>query len=67
MIYSTHLDRAGVADYLAALGLETVQVVFNAHVNGDADSDDTHRSVAILERAGCQPGDGQGSPRSCSL
>ena len=67
VIYSTHLDRPGVANYLNGLGLETVRIVFNAHVNGDADSDDTHRSVAILERAACEQGDGQGSPRSCSL
>ena len=67
VIYSTHLDRPGVADYLGGLGLGTVQVVFNAHVNGDADSDDTHRTVAILERVACQPGEGQGSPRTCSL
>ena len=68
VIYSTHLDRSGVADYLSGLGLKVVKVVFNAHVNGDADSDDTHRSVAVLERVVyCQPGDGQGPHRSCIL
>lgn len=54
VIYSTHLDRPGVAQYLGAIGLETAQVLFNAHVNGDADSDDTFRSVAVLERVFCQ-------------
>ncbi|CAN0374404.1 unnamed protein product, partial [Laminaria digitata] len=60
VIYSTHLDRPGVADYLDGLGLEVVQVVFNAHVNGDADSDDTHRSVAVLERVACRGEGGRG-------
>lgn len=60
VMYDTHLDLPGVADYLRGLGLETAQVVFNAHVNGDADSDDTHRSVAVLEKVYCQPGAGGG-------
>ena len=40
------------------MGLVVVKTLFNAHVNGDADCDDTHSSVAILERTG---GDGSGS------
>lgn len=55
VIYSTHFGAAGVAEFLGTLGLEPVQVVFNAHVNGDADSDDTHKSVVVLERAACLP------------
>lgn len=50
VMYDTHLDRPGVAEYLIGLGLEVQQVVFNAHVNGDADSEDMHRSVAVLQR-----------------
>ncbi|CAM9437250.1 unnamed protein product [Scytosiphon promiscuus] len=54
VIYDTHLGRPGVADYLSVrLGLHPAEAFFNAHVNGDADSDDTHRSVHVLERVSC--------------
>lgn len=51
VMYDTHLARPGVTEYLRArLGLEPVEAFFNAHVNGDADSDDTYRSVYVLGR-----------------
>lgn len=51
VMYDTHLARHGVAEFLSdRLGLEAVEEHFNAHVNGDADSDDTHRSVHVFER-----------------
>lgn len=53
VVYSTHLDKPGVADFLGELGLEKAAVVFNAHVNGDADSDDMYGSVVVLERVNC--------------
>ncbi|CAN0338660.1 unnamed protein product [Ectocarpus fasciculatus] len=50
-MYDTHLARPGVAEYLSGrLGLVPTEVLFHAHVNGDADSDDTHRNVHVLER-----------------
>lgn len=54
VIYDTHLGRPGVEEYLnARLGLQSTEAFFNAHVNGDADSDDTYRSVHVLERVPC--------------
>ncbi|CAN0343150.1 unnamed protein product, partial [Hapterophycus canaliculatus] len=54
VMYDTHLARPGVAEFLSVrLGLQPTAVFFNAHVNGDADSDDTHRSVHVLERVPC--------------
>ncbi|CBJ26381.1 Alpha-1,2-mannosyltransferase, family GT22 [Ectocarpus siliculosus] len=51
VMYDTHLARPGVAEYLSGrLGLVPTEVLFHAHVNGDADSDDTHRNVHVLER-----------------
>lgn len=51
VMYDTHLARPGVAEYLNdLLGLVPTEVLFHAHVNGDADSDDTHRNVHVLER-----------------
>lgn len=51
VMYDTHLARPGVAEFLRdRLGLRPAEEHFNAHVNGDADSDDTHRSVHVLER-----------------
>lgn len=51
IMYDTHLARPGVAEFLRdRLRLEPVEEHFNAHVNGDADSDDTHRTVHVLER-----------------
>lgn len=68
VMYSTHLARLGVADYLSGLGLKTVETLFNAHVNGDADCDDTHRSVAVLERTlYCQSGDVGADNGSCTI
>eukprot|EP00752_Nemacystus_decipiens_P002501 g2350.t1 len=59
VMYDTHLARPGVAEFLRdRLGLEPVEERFNAHVNGDADSDDTHRIVHVLER--------MHAPRLCS-
>eukprot|EP00903_Cladosiphon_okamuranus_P015163 g14021.t1 len=55
VMYDTHLARPGVAEFLRdRLGLEAVEEHFNAHVNGDADSDDTHRSVHMAA-AGSPP------------
>ena len=51
-MYSTHLEKPGVDLVLKGLGLVVVEVLFNAHINGDADCDDTHRSVMVLERTG---------------
>lgn len=51
VMYDTHLERPGVAEFLRdRLGLESAEKHFNAHVNGDADSDDTYKSVHVLER-----------------
>ncbi|CAN0028656.1 unnamed protein product [Ectocarpus sp. 6 AP-2014] len=51
VMYDTHLARPGVAEYLSGrLGLVPTEVLFHAHVNGDSDSDDTHRNVHVLER-----------------
>lgn len=50
VIYSTHLEKPGVDLVLKELGLVVVEVLFNTHINGDADCDDTHRSVMVLER-----------------
>lgn len=61
VMYDTHLSRSGVAEFLnGRLGLQPVEVLFNAHVNGDADSDDTHRNVHVLERVFCPGGGGGG-------
>lgn len=49
-MYSTHLVKPGVNVVLKELGLVVVEVLFNTHINGDADCDDTHRSVIVLER-----------------
>lgn len=48
-MYSFHLDKPGVAEYVGGLGLKTERVVFNAHVSGDADSDEMYATVAILQ------------------
>lgn len=53
VMYSTHFDSPGVSSFLSSLGLERAEVVFNAHVNGDADSADTHHGVVVLERTSC--------------
>lgn len=50
VMYSTHLEKPGVDLLLKELGLVVVEVLFNTHINGDADCDDTHRSVMVLER-----------------
>ncbi len=56
VMYDTHLVRPGVAEFLGdRLGLRPAEVLFNAHVNGDADSDDTHRSVHVFRRARAEP------------
>lgn len=56
VMYDTHLGRPGVAEFLGdRLGLRSAEVLFNAHVNGDADSDDTHRSVHVFKRAYAEP------------
>lgn len=51
VMYSFHLDKPGVMEYVGGLGLKTVRVVFNAHVSGDADSDEMYATVAILQRS----------------
>ncbi|CAM9301770.1 unnamed protein product [Choristocarpus tenellus] len=48
VVYDTHL--LALEGFLATKGLEVVETVFNTHMNGDADSDDTHGRVCILAR-----------------
>ncbi|CAM9552462.1 unnamed protein product, partial [Discosporangium mesarthrocarpum] len=48
VVYDTHLPL--IEATLSSVGMEVEECLFNAHVNGDMDSNDTHRSVCVLLR-----------------